>query len=165
MLMTQRAPMLVLPSSCTPGSTTVSSPPTTSGSINTVSGSWMVTPASISSARFHSRKMRSTSARSARVLQPSTSRESAATCASTVSPLPQHGNGIGEIKLAMLVVGLHLGQRGPQFFEREAVDGGIDFVNLAIGRRSIAILRRWRKWRCRIFAEFCRIRRARQPRR
>src|SRR5260221_13679725 len=74
-----------LAKSCTPGSSTVSSPAVTSGSIKTVSGSWMLTPLFISSSRFHSRKMRSTSARSARVLQPSASRGSGATCASTVS--------------------------------------------------------------------------------
>src|SRR5882762_2200481 len=66
---------------------TVSSPAVTSGSINTVSGNWIVTPSSISQLRFRSRNIRSTSARSARVLQPSTSRESTATWTSTVSPL------------------------------------------------------------------------------
>ena len=42
------------------------------------------------------------------------------------------GNGIGQIEFAMLVVRFHLGQSGPKFLQREAINRGIDFVDFAL---------------------------------
>ena len=44
----------------------------------------------------------------------------------------ERGNGVGQVKLAMFVIGFDLRQRGPELFEREAIDGGIDFVDIAL---------------------------------
>jgi len=44
----------------------------------------------------------------------------------------EDGDGVGEIEFAMLVVGLDLGERGPEFGGGETVDAGIDFVELAL---------------------------------
>ncbi len=111
----------------------VSSPAMTSGSMSTVSGNWIVTPAFIRALRFHSRKMRSTSARSMRVLQPRTSRGSGDDLREhRFSFGGQDGDGVGEVHLAVLVVRLYLGEGGPEFFEREAVDARVDLVELAL---------------------------------
>src|ERR1700733_3581451 len=44
----------------------------------------------------------------------------------------QDGDGIGQINLAVLVVGLYLRERGPEFFEREAINAGVNFVDVAL---------------------------------
>src|SRR5260221_321520 len=82
----QPAPMRVLPRNCTQDSMRESAPTTTSGSISTVSGNSIVTPASMMAARLRRRNTASTAARSARVLHPRTSSGSAARTACTFSP-------------------------------------------------------------------------------
>ena len=44
----------------------------------------------------------------------------------------EHSDSIRQIQFAMLVVWFHLGQRRPKFLQSEAVDAGIDFVELAL---------------------------------
>ncbi len=44
----------------------------------------------------------------------------------------QDADRVGQIKFAMLVVRLHLSERRPELFQREAVNRRIDFVNLAL---------------------------------
>src|SRR5437879_3650013 len=44
----------------------------------------------------------------------------------------EDGDGVGEVKLAMLVVGLDLRESGPEFCERKTIDAGIDFVEVAL---------------------------------
>ena len=44
----------------------------------------------------------------------------------------EHSDSIRQIQFAMLIVRFYLGQRRPEFLQREAVDAGIDFVELAL---------------------------------
>lgn len=44
----------------------------------------------------------------------------------------EYGDGVGEIDFAMLVVGLYVGERGPEFGGCETVHAGVDFVEFAL---------------------------------
>ena len=58
--------------------------------------------------------------------------------------LAQQGDGIGEVKLAMVVRGPQPREAGPKLGERECVDAGIDF-----GDGALLVGERWspRRWR------------------
>ena len=76
--------------------------------------------------------MRSTSARSARVLQPRTSSGSGDFGVDALTALIEQGDAVGEIELLVRVVRLKRFEAGPQRGEGEGVDAGVDLADRAL---------------------------------
>jgi hypothetical protein len=72
---------------------------------------------------------------------PIASTGSATVTASTLAPgARQHADDVGEVELALVVIGLDLIQRGPQPRGVEAVHAGVDLADLLLVRRCVAVL-------------------------
>ena len=133
----QRAPIRVAPRRNVPGSTTVSRPISTPTSISVLAGSTIVTPASACARWIRSWASRRTCASSTRVLTPSVSVGSVTECAPIALPVgAQQRQHVGQVELALRVVGRRAPQRLEQVAARERVDAGVDLADrLLLGRR------------------------------
>ena len=133
----QRAPIRVAPRRNVPGSTTVSPPISTPTSISVLAGSTIVTPASACARWIRSWASRRTCASSTRVLTPSVSAGSVDHVrADRLALGAQQRQHVGQVELALRVVGAQLLQRLQQVAARERVDAGVDLADrLLLGRR------------------------------
>ena len=127
-------PIRVVPLIVVNGSITVSWPISTSTSMTVLSGSTIETPASMWRSWIAAWASLRTRARATRSLTPRTSRGSSTTLASIRSPLvPQQGQDLGQIELALGVVGGQPRERLPQSAGREGEDAGVDLVDPELG--------------------------------
>ena len=138
---TASAPMLVAPSSWVPGSTVVSWPMLTSTSIQVVAGSTMVTPARMCALADPAVEL-TTDGRQLHAVVDALGLPEVVehVGAHRVVAGPGDGDDVGEVLLALRVVGADVGQRVAQHVGVEGVDAGVDLGERALGVGGVLVL-------------------------
>ena len=136
----QPDPMRVWPSRYTPGWMMVSAPIVTSGSMNVVDGSTMVTPAAISASSFVVRKIAPTSASSFRLFTPRISRESATRHGlDGQAARPVDPDKIWQVVLTLGIRRSDLAERAKERRNVERIDSAVDLPDLPLPVRRVLV--------------------------